>query len=82
MKRRTMANTYRIPPAPPHNEGKTIAAWTLTSLVVVGVVIAAVGLIMSSTAVMIIGGAVLVLGLIAGLGLSLAGLGQKKTSKA
>lgn len=77
-----MPNTYRIPPAPPHNEGNTVAAWTLTAMVVLGVIVAAVGLAMSSAVMMIIGGAVVALGLVAGLGLSLAGLGQKKTSKA
>ena len=78
-----MAKSYRIPPAPPHNEGNTVAAWTLSALVVLGVIIAAVGLAVASTMLIIVGAVIAVLGVVAGLGLSLAGFGQKKkTSKA
>lgn len=73
-----MSKSYRVPPMPPHNEGNTVAAWTLTALVVLGIAIATVGLAIASTVVMIIGGAVTVLGIVAGIGLALAGFGQKR----
>lgn len=73
-----MPKTYRIPPEPPHNEGKTIAAWTLNLGVVLGVIIVAFGLAQASTALMIAGAVVVVLSLVLGFVLSKAGLGQKK----
>lgn len=72
-----MPKTYAVPPAPPANEGHTVAAWLLTALVVVGAIIGAVGLAMASNVVIVVGAAVMAVGVVAGVGLSLAGMGQK-----
>ncbi|CAM3954913.1 hypothetical protein M3A96_02390 [Helcobacillus massiliensis] len=73
-----MSKTYMVPPSPPANEGKTLAAWVLSVLVVVGAIVAAFGLATASQLVMIIGAAVIVVGLIAGFGLAKAGKGQPR----
>lgn len=73
-----MPKTYAVPPAPPANEGNTLAAWTLTALVVLGAVVAAVGMVATSTLMMGIGAAVVALGILAGIGLAAAGKGQKR----
>ena len=73
-----MPKTYAVPPQPPHNEGNTVAAWTLTILVVAGAIVFALGMAMAQSTLMMIGGGVIALGIIAGIVLSLAGFGQKR----
>lgn len=77
-----MTKTYTVPPAPPHNEGKTPAAWTLTLSVVLGSVVVAVGMILAQMLVIAVGAGLMVLGVAAGVVMSLAGLGKKRTKAA
>ncbi|MFC7374371.1 HGxxPAAW family protein [Brachybacterium sp. GCM10030267] len=73
-----MTKTYAVPPHPPHNEGKTAAAWTLTMGVVFGSAIVAAGMILAMMLLVWIGIGVMALAIIAGIVMSLAGLGQPK----
>ena len=66
-----------VPPAPPHNEGKTIAAWLLTAGTVLGFTVACLGLVFANTAVMIAGAAVIILAIAGSVALRAAGMGQK-----
>lgn len=72
-----MPKTYAVPPPPPHNEGKTVAAWTLNMGVVLGAVIVAVGMVLGDLLPIAVGAGVILLAIIAGVGLSMAGLGKK-----
>ncbi|PZP16728.1 MAG: hypothetical protein DI611_04695 [Brachybacterium faecium] len=74
-----MPKTYAVPPPPPHNEGKTVAAWTLNLGVVLGAVLVALGMVRGESMFMIAGAGVMALAIVAGVGLSFAGLGQKST---
>lgn len=74
-----MPKTYAVPPPPPHNEGKTVAAWTLNLGVVLGAVLVAFGMVQGTSILMIAGAGVMALAIVAGVGLSFAGLGQKST---
>ncbi|EYT48473.1 hypothetical protein M3C58_08720 [Brachybacterium muris] len=74
-----MPKTYAVPPPPPHNEGKTVAAWTLNLGVVLGAVLVALGMVRGESMFMIVGAGVMALAIVAGVGLSFAGLGQKST---
>ncbi len=73
----TMSKTFPVPPAPPHNEGKTIAAWLLTAGTVLGFTVACLGLVFANTAVMIAGAAVIILAIAGSVALRAAGMGQK-----
>jgi peptidoglycan/LPS O-acetylase OafA/YrhL len=73
-----MTKTYAVPPAPPHNEGKTVAAWSTTVATVLGAIIAGVGLTQTSVPMVAVGAAVVVLGFIIAIVLRVAGLGQKR----
>lgn len=73
-----MTKTYTVPPPPPHNEGKTVAAWTLNLGTVLGAVLIALGMVMSLTPVIYVGIVVIALSIIAGIALSLAGHGKKR----
>lgn len=73
-----MPHTYLVPPTPPHNEGKTPAAWTLSVLVVLGVLGISVGMITGQIIFVWVGIAVIIVGLIAGFAMRSMGLGQKK----
>lgn len=74
-----MPKTYAVPPPPPHNEGKTVAAWTLNMGVVLGAVLVAFGMVRSQPTLWIVGIAVILLAIVVGVGLSFVGLGQKST---
>lgn len=74
-----MPKTYAVPPPPPHNEGKTVAAWTLNMGVVLGAVLVAFGMVRSQPTLWIAGIAVILLAIVVGVGLSFVGLGQKST---
>lgn len=71
-----MPKTYTVPPAPPHNEGQTVAAWTLVAFVVAGCIGVGLGMALANSMVIIIGVALIALGLVAGFILSKAGFGQ------
>lgn len=67
----------RLPPvAPPTNHGRTIAAWTVTVVVVAGFLVAALAMIFSLVWLFWAGLAVSVAGVIAGVVLRAAGFGQ------
>ena len=74
-----MPKTYAVPPPPPLNEGKTVAAWTLNMGVVLGAVLVAFGMVRSQPTLWIVGIAVILLAIVVGVGLSFVGLGQKST---
>lgn len=74
-----MNKTYTVPPPPPHNEGKTVAAWTLSFGVVLGSIVVAFGMVLGQTVVIGVGAAVILLGIILGIVLSVAGLGKKRS---
>lgn len=73
-----MPQTYLVPPTPPHNEGKTPAAWTLSVLVVLGVLSISLGMITGQILFVWVGIAVIIVGLITGFAMRSMGLGQKK----
>lgn len=72
-----MSKTFSVPPAPPHNEGKTIAAWLLTFASVIGFTVVCLGLVFASTPILIAGAAVIALGAVGSIALRAAGMGQK-----
>lgn len=74
-----MPKTYVVPPPPHHNEGKTVASWTMNLGIVLGSVVLAAGMILPDLSVLIwVGAAIVALAIIAGIVLSAAGLGQPK----
>lgn len=74
-----MPKSYTVPPPPHHNEGKTVAGWTLNLGIVAGALIAALGVVTGGlTTLTWIGIAVIVVAIVAGIGLSLAGMGQPR----
>ena len=78
-----MPKTYAVPPIPPHNEGKTIAAWTLNMGVVLGGVLVAIGMVIGGSVPIIVAGvAVIAIAIVAGVALSLAGFGKKRARAA
>ncbi|MFC0674847.1 HGxxPAAW family protein [Brachybacterium hainanense] len=77
-----MPQTYSVPPAPPHNEGKTTAAWVMTVGTVIGSIVVALGLVFSSSMMMAVGAAVIALTIVLSIVLRMAGLGQKSRSGA
>lgn len=72
-----MSKTYSVPPAPPQNHGKTVAAWVMFFGVVIGATIAALALVIGQPVLIPIGIAVAVVLLIISLVLRLSGFGQK-----
>lgn len=75
-----MPKTYTVPPPPHHNEGKTVAAWTMNLGIVLGSLGIAIGMVVPSMSVLLWIGAVIVLmSVIAGIALSFAGMGQPRT---
>lgn len=74
-----MPKTYAVPPPPHHNEGKTVAAWTMNLGIVLGSLGIGIGMVVSSLSILIwIGAAVVLLAVIGGVVLSKAGLGQPR----
>lgn len=73
-----MPQTYAVPPAPPHNEGKTVAAWVMTVGVVAGSIVAAFGLALMNLLVMAVGAIVIAATVVVSIVLKLAGHGQKR----
>lgn len=74
-----MNKTYAVPPPPPHNEGKTVAAWTLNMGLVLGGLIIAIGMVIGEMLPIGIGAGVMALAIIVGVVMSVAGLGKKRT---
>ncbi|MGP9746237.1 HGxxPAAW family protein [Brachybacterium sp. AOP29-B2-41] len=74
-----MPKTYAVPPPPHHNEGKTVAGWTMNLGIVLGSIPIAAGMILSDMTMLIwIGAGIIVLAIVVGVVLSLAGLGQPR----
>lgn len=74
-----MPKSYAVPPPPHHNEGKTVAAWTMNLGIVVGSVPIAAGMILQDMTFLIwVGVALLALFIVVGLVMSKAGLGQPR----
>ncbi|MGP9537083.1 HGxxPAAW family protein [Brachybacterium sp. AOP43-C2-M15] len=74
-----MPKTYAVPPPPHHNEGKTVAGWTMNLGIVVGSVVIAAGMVLPDQAVLIwVGAGLVALAVVAGVVLSVAGLGQPR----
>ncbi|GAA1307318.1 hypothetical protein GCM10009591_12990 [Brachybacterium tyrofermentans] len=76
--RRIMTKTYTVPPPPPHNEGKTVAAYTLNFGVVLGALFIGLGMVLPMVLLVWIGTGVIAVSIIAGIVLSLAGFGQPR----
>lgn len=72
-----MPKTYLVPPAPPHNEGKTPAAWALAVLVLLGCLGVALGMVLATELYLWVGVGLIVLGFVVGFAMRQAGLGQK-----
>ncbi|MEV7971938.1 HGxxPAAW family protein [Cellulomonas sp. NPDC089187] len=73
----------RLPPvAPPTNHGRTVAAWTVTWVVVLGFLVAGLAMMFSQVWLFWVGMGAAVVGVIAGVLLRAAGFGQggKRTS--
>lgn len=67
-----------VPTAPPpHNEGRTVAAWTTVAIVVVGAIVAGLGVAVARPALGWAGGGVAVVGLVVGGVLRSLGYGQR-----
>lgn len=73
-----MTKTYTVPPPPPHNEGKTVAAYTLNFGVVIGATLICLGMVLPMTILMWAGAGVIAVSIIAGIALALAGFGQPR----
>ncbi|GAB4096257.1 HGxxPAAW family protein [Brachybacterium squillarum] len=76
-----MTKTYTVPPPPPHNEGKTPAAWTLSLGVVIGITLAALGMVIAMPALLVVGIVVAALSVVAGVVMSVVGLGKKRPAR-
>lgn len=74
-----MPKTYAVPPPPHHNEGKTVAAWTMNLGIVAGAIPIAAGMILPDLTILIWVGVVIVaIALVVGAVLSRMGLGQPR----
>jgi hypothetical protein len=74
-----MPKTYAVPPPPHHNEGKTVAGWTMNLGIVLGALAIGIGMVVGSLSVLIwVGVGVILLALVIGVVLSVAGLGQPR----
>lgn len=75
-----MPKSYAVPPPPHHNEGKTVAAWTMNLGIVLGSLGIGVGMVWSEQLSILIwvGAAVVLLAVLVGMVLSKAGLGQPR----
>ena len=67
---------YRPPERTPWNEGKTLAAWLMTWIVLIGATIVSIGFIVPSIPLIVTGGVVIVLALLAGKILAILGYGK------
>lgn len=74
-----MSKTYAVPPAPPQNHGKTVAAYVMFLGVVGGSIVAALGLILGSMLILAIGVGIMVVTIIVSIVLRAMGLGQSRT---
>ena len=72
-----MPRTYLVPPAPPQNEGKTVAAWTFSALVLLGAILFALGMVTGQSVLLLVGIGAVVLAIVVGFILRTAGFGQK-----
>lgn len=71
-----------VPPsAAPANEGRTVAAWTMVAIVLVGAVVTAVGIATGLPWLAWVGAGVIVVGLIVGGVLRSVGYGQPKRAR-
>ncbi|GAA1489537.1 HGxxPAAW family protein [Brachybacterium sacelli] len=73
-----MTKTYAVPPPPPHNEGKTVAAYTLNYGVVLGALLVGLGMVLPMILLVWIGAGVIAVAIVLGIVLSLVGLGQPR----
>ena len=69
--------TYQMPPRAAHvNHGRTPAAWTLSSLVVAGLIVGTIGFAMDRMPILIAGLVIIAGGIVAGLVMRGMGHGQ------
>src|SRR5699024_3209419 len=74
-----MPKTYAVPPPPHHNEGKTVAAWTMNLGIVLGALAIGIAMVVGARATHTRGGAaVLAVSRVDGAVLPLAGLRQPR----
>ncbi|WP_114856093.1 HGxxPAAW family protein [Brachybacterium sp. YJGR34] len=74
-----MPKTYTVPPPPHHNEGKTVAGWTMSLGIVAGSTVFCAGMVLADMAVLLwVGAAIVALAIVVSIALSLAGLGQPR----
>lgn len=74
-----MPKSYAVPPPPHHNEGKTVAAWTMNLGIVLGSLAIGIGMVVGDLSVLIwVGAAVVLVAIITGVVLSFTGLGQPR----
>ncbi|HLQ79486.1 MAG TPA: HGxxPAAW family protein [Brachybacterium sp.] len=74
-----MPKTYAVPPPPHHNEGKTVAAWTMNLGIVLGALAIGIGMVVGDLDILIwVGAVVVAVSIVVGAVLSLAGLGQPR----
>ena len=72
-----------LPPArTPWNEGKTLAAWLTTWIILAGGVAVTIGFVLPSMALIVVGAVVIVLGLVVGRVLAILGHGKNGTATA
>ncbi len=75
-----MPKTYTVPPPPHHNEGKTVAAWTMNLGIVLGALAIGIGMVVTSLSILIwVGAAIVAVAVVVGVVLSKAGLGQPRS---
>ncbi|MDN5821499.1 MAG: hypothetical protein L0H74_00555 [Brachybacterium sp.] len=74
-----MPKSYAVPPPPHHNEGKTVAAWTMNLGVVLGALAIGTGMVVGDLNILIwVGAGVVLVALVVGVVLSITGLGQPR----
>jgi len=67
---------YRPPERTPWNEGKTLAAWLTTWILLIGAVLVSIGFVMPSIPLIVVGGVVIVVALLVGKILAILGYGK------
>ena len=78
---RTVLGTGKVPPTvAPANEGRTVAAWTTVTIVLIGAVVAALGVAFALPWLGWTGGGVIVVGAVVGGVMRAAGRGQPNST--
>lgn len=78
---RLQEHAYLPPAVPNHNHGHTVAAWTTTIAVLLGILVAAGAMIAAQVWLVLVGVSIAVLGAVAGRVLAALGYGQPPVTR-